>query len=536
MKTFDDYYQEIKQNIIDYWTQEGNSVRNMETDPVVNLLLSAVSYQAYHIHNKIDRFENKTIREFRDRSLPYHLIKPVPAFSIVETQLIEGCHEKIIDENCTFEFINSNKQHISFVPLLNTKVIDAKLKMAYQLEDNVWRIQLQSTTPIADLSGLSFYLNTDEHVEIKSIMCCGEQLPLIKPTQFNELPFTKWFNNTHLFLNQNYYLFGSFNYWQEIFVNNAAHLYYIGNVHTKTPQKATTEIELDVTFNKTVNSNNFMKINCIPVVNVEKREITIDDRNPIRDLTSASGEFLNLLYDEENGNNYEDVLIRQFDVERYNSHQLFEQMQDMLYRYNLDYYAFQNNRALKTGDILHHLKEVMEDIDNVVSKLDEKMQQDHYYAILTQKNQNIKKVVLQYLTTGGASGNGIKKDEKAVKTSASLNNSKTVLLSQGGKDAVKDESLKEDIAKYYHHTQDRLVTPADLMVFIKTFYFENIRLSDEIENMAINREEDHIVITVNLKNSSKLKQSNKNEILAKILQKQISVRSSGVLPFEVTVR
>jgi hypothetical protein len=537
MKTFDDYYKEIKQNIIDHWTKEGHAVRNMENDPVVNLLLSALSYQAYHIHNKIDQFENKTIKEFRDRMLPYHLVKPVPAFSIVETKLIEGCNEKIIDETCTFEFQNSKKQKVTFVPLLNTKVIDAELKMAYQLEETVWRIQLQTATPITDLSGLSFYLDTDKHIEIESITCCGERLPLLKPSQYNELPFTKWFNNTHLFLDQNYYLFGSFDYWQELFLTHSAQMYYIGRYHTKTPQNKATEIELDFTFNSATSSNNFVKINCIPVVNVEKEGVVVDERNPVKDLTTDTGEFLNLLYDEENRNDYENILIRQFNVERYNSYQLFEQMQEMLYRYNSDYYAFQNNRELKTGDILNNLQHVMEDIRDVVSKLDEKMREDHYYAILTKSNPNIKKVDLQYLTTAGASANGIRKDEKATRTPISLNNSKTVLLleTKGGSDAVKDEAQKEDIAKYYHHTKDRLVTPADIIIFIKTFHFENVKLKDEIENISIQREDEHITVTVHLKVNSSLKGSNQCEILSSTLQNKISLRSSGVLPFRVKI-
>jgi hypothetical protein len=548
MKTFDDYYKEIKQNIIDHWTREGHSVRNMENDPVVNLLLSALSYQAYHIHNKIDQFENKTIREFRDRTLPYHLIKPVPAFSIVEAKLIEGCNEKIMDETCAFEFQNSKKQKITFVPLLQTKLIDAELKMAYQLEENVWRVQLQAAKPIANLSGVSFYLDTNEPIEIESITCEGERLPLIKPSQYNELPFTKWFNNTHLFLNQNYYLFGAFDYWQKVFLTHATKLYYIGCSHITNemtnniiPQTANripqTAIELDFTFNNAVNANNFLKINCIPVVNVEKESVIVDERNPVKDLATDTGEFLNLLYDEDNQNDYDNILIRQFNVERYNSHQLFEQMQEMLYRYSSDYYAFQSHRELKTGDILNNLQLVMEDIGSVVSKLDEKMRQDHYYAILTKNNPNIKKVELKYLTTSGAAANGIRKEEKAIKAPVSLNAGKTALLleTKGGRDVITEETQKEDIAKYYHHTKDRLVTPADIIVFVKTFYFENVKLNNEIENISVCRENEHIAVTIHLKSNSDLSTPDKREILSALLQNQIMLRSSGILPFHVRI-
>jgi hypothetical protein len=409
--------------------------------------------------------------------------------------------------------------------------------MAYQLEENVWRVQLQAATPISNLSRISFYLDTDKEIEIESITCCGERLPLLKPSQYNELPFTKWFNNSHLFLNQNYYLFSAFNYWQEVFLNHATKLYYIGGSDTKIPQNEAKVIELDFTFNCATNSNNFLKINCIPVVNVEKEEVTIDEKNPVKDLTTDSGEFLNLLYEEENRKDYENILIRQFNVERYNSTQLFEQMQEMLYRYNSDYYAFQNNRELRTGGILNNLEDVMGDIRNVVSKLDEKMCKDHYYAILTKNNPNIKKADLKYLTTVGGSANGIKKDEKATKAPASLNISKTVLLleTKGGRDAVKEESQKEDIAKYYHHTQDRLVTPADIILFIKTFNFENVKLSDEIENISINREDEHIAVNINLKMNSDLRRTGKCGILSAMLQNHISLRSSGILPFRVKI-
>jgi hypothetical protein len=323
-------------------------------------------------------------------------------------------------------------------------------------------------------------------------------------------------------------------------------MYYVGNypipqTSNHIPQTSNhipqTTLELDVTFNSAINSNNFMKINCIPVVNVEKEEVTVDERNPVKTLTTDNAQFLNLLCDENSQNNYENILIRQFNVERYNSSQLFEQMQDMLYRYNSDYYAFQNNRELRNGDILNNLQLVMEDIRHVVSKLDEKMRPEHYYAILTRNNPDIKKVDLKYLTTAGASANGIKKDEKAAKTPVSLNNSKTFLLleTKGGRDALTDESQKEALAKYYHHTKDRLVTPADIIVFVKTFYFENVKLGDEIENVSVKREDEYITVSVNLKANSYLRTSDKRAVLSQTLQTGISLRSSGILPFRVVI-
>jgi len=534
MKTFEEYNKEIRESIIDHWMRDGYTVKNMESDPVINLLLSALAYQAFHIHNKINQYEEHTVREFRDRILPFYLIKPIPAFSIVEAKLKDGANEKLMDETCPFEFTNSKKQKFTFTPLLNTKIVNAELTMRSQLAENTWRVELKSSQPIDNLSGISFLVNTREPIEIESITYQNEKLPLLKPSQYYDLPFTKWFNNAHLFLNQNYYLFGTYDYWQELFLTHNTRLYYIGQYDKKIGENV---IELEIAFNSPVESNNLLKINCIPVVNVEKKEVALDERNPVKDLISDTGEFLNLLCDKENEKDYENILVRQYGVERYNSNQLFEQMQEMLYRYHTDYYAFQDIRELKTSDKLESLENIMEEIRSIVGKSEEKIPKSHHYAILKKNNSGAKKADLKYLTTAGAAANGMRKEEKPTKVPIPLDINKTVLLheTKGGRNSIKDETQKEDIAKYYFQTKDRLVTPADIHIFIKTFYYDNCKLNNEIENLAIKRENAFVSITIDLKEDSPLKNSEKTDLLAETLQSKINLKTTGVLPFKVKV-
>jgi len=537
MKRFEEYNQEIKKKIIDQWIKEGHSAQNIDNDPVINLLLTALSYQTFHIHKNIDQFEEKTIQELRNRTIPFHLLKPVPAFSIVETSLKAECEEKMVDETCSFEFLNSKKQKFVFAPLLNTKIVNAELKVRDQLEENRWSFELISHHPIENLSGLSFFLDTQEQIEIKSIRCGYDELPLIKPSQFNELPFTKLFKNAHLLLNQNYYLFGSYHFWQELFLTHNHSLYYIAPYATgKTSLNGPTEMELEITFNAPIYIDNNLKINCIPVVNVEKKEVTLNDRNPVKDLTPNTGEFLNLLCNEENENAIENVMIRQQGVERYNATQLFDQMQEILYRYNSDYYAFQDIRELKSTDKLDNLQNVIDEIRSIVHKSDERMTQDHHYAILKKNNQEIKQVELKYLVTSGGSANGIKKGEKAIKSPTVLDNNKTSLLieTKGGSNGIKDEMQKENIAKYYFQTKDRLVTPADIIVFIKTFYYNNNRLGDEIEYITIKQEVEYLNIIIKLINEDFLCEADKKQ-LSELLQTKITLKSSGILPFRVHI-
>jgi hypothetical protein len=537
MKRFEEYNKEIRKNIVDQWTKDGHTVKNMENDPVVNLLLSALSYQAYHIHKEIEQYEEKTLKEFSDRIVPFHLIKPLPAFSIIETKLKEGCNEKIIDETCSFDFVNSRKQKFTFTPLLNTKIINAELENVHRLAENVWNVALRLKAPVDNLSGLSFYIDTQEFIDIESIRYEGEELPLIKPSQYNELPFTGWFNNHHLLLNQNTCLFGTYDYWMEFFLTNTTQLFYIGQYETKKiPLNGQTHIELEITLSSPVDMDE-LKINCVPVVNAEKEEITLDARNPIQKLSSDTNEFLNLLCsNNEDEKNIENVFIRQYGVERYNSNQLFEQLQEILYKYNSDYYVFQDIRELKNTDKLENLQNIIDEIRTIVAKSEEKKTKEHYYAILKRNNNETKRINLKYLTTAGASANGIKKGEKTTKTHIAIDNNKTTLLieTKGGNNSVNSEIQKENISKYYFQTKDRLITPADIIIFIKTFYYGETKLGDETENIAVKPQNEYVDIIIQLKNDTSINDADKKQ-LSEILKTKITLKSSGILPFRVRI-
>ncbi|MCL1851355.1 MAG: hypothetical protein FWF70_08160 [Bacteroidetes bacterium] len=538
MKRFDDYNNEIRKNIIDLWAKDGYMVKNVETDPVVNLFITALSYQAYHIYNYIDQYEERTLRDLRDRTVPFHLLKPYPAFTIIETKLKDGSDEKIIDETCSFEFMSSSKkQKFAFAPLLNTKVINAELEVVNKIDNNVWTIALECTAPLDNLTGLSFYIDTPDFVTIESIKYRGDELPVIKPSQYNDLPFTKWFNNNHLLLKHNYYLFGTHDYWREVFLTHSNKLYIIDQYDPSAIHLDGRTIQLEITFNSAVDIYNILKINCIPIVNVEKKEIVLDIRNPIKEFSTDSGEFLNLLCMEGYEKDFDNILVRQHGVERFNSNKLFEQIQEMLNKYYSDYFAFQNIREFNTTDKWENLQYMMNEIRSIVSKSDDKKIKDHYYAILKKENIDVKKVDLNYLITQGTSVNGMFRDGKAVKTPLALDMAKTFLLmeTKGGRDAIQNEAQKEDIAKYYFQTKDRLVTQADIIAFIKTYYYGEKRLGDEIMNLSIVPKEDIINIIISLKNDSYIRKMEKTDLVAEELQTKITLRSSGILPFKVYV-
>jgi hypothetical protein len=535
MKTLEEYHKEVKQNAIAYWTKgDYTAFKNMEKDPVVNLMLSALSYQAFHLQRRIKQYEEKTLKDFRDRIIPFHLIKPTPAFSIVEAKMLKTFDKAVINEDSIFEF-----KKYKFSPLLETHIINAELKIVSQHEKSVW-VELESVNPIKDLYGMSIYIDTNDIIDIASIKCGDYKLPLIKPSQYNELPFTKMFNNAHLFQDQNYYLYGSYDYWQELFLTNTSNLFYIGQYDIKDIFLSETEnIQLEIVFNSPVDVND-IKINCIPVVNVEQKEAVLNEKNPVQEL-SSDGEFLNLLYDNESGKNADSFLIRQHGIERYNPKQLLEQIQEMVYHYVADYYAFQSIDELKNGDKIRKMQEVLDEMSDIAANFEEDSQKEHYYAVLKKHKDGNEKVDLKYLVTYGKAANGIRKSEKAIKAPNCIERNKTVLLldTKSGRNSIKDENRKENIAKYYFLTKDRLVTATDIRLFIKTFYYtendEAKLLDSDIENIGIERKNGYIEITITLLEDSELKNTDKAQSLAATLQKNIELRSSNTIPFIVRI-
>jgi len=532
MKTQEQYYKEVINNAIALWDKT-NAFPNMEKGPVVNLLLQALAYQSYQIQKNIENYEENMLRNLRDRIVPHHLMQPVPAFSIVQIQpKKEADAEIIIDENHSFEFKKNNKEKYNFAPLFTTKIVDAKLDCSYESYNTDTIVCTLQPNQTIDPSGISLYFDTDEPVEIVKIIERNRnvEIPIIKPNQYNELPFTAWFNNNHWFLTENFYLFGTYDYWQEIFLTNTTNLYYIGNYDASDDIQ---NIEFEIILKEPVNTENLqVKINCVPVVQVEKNEITLEKNNPIKELVGKHNkdcEFLHLLCntDEPDVEKYTNkFMIRQFGVERYNPRMLLEQLREIERRYVSDYYAFQDigindftidkkDTVVKTlQDVIREIIKKITDKNNTSVSLGNYTEKgSNYYAVL--RKETHENTHINYLTTSGDWANGIKKEEKA-KTSPAFD-VQLLIDTQGGRNAIIDESQKEDIAKYYFQTKDKLITIAD----IRAFCYKELG-SETVEKITIEKSNNSLTITI-MQNGNRKVEDKKLHIL----QKKLSLRTNN---------
>jgi len=525
---------------LEMWEEKGE-LREIEKDPVVRLLFSALAYQSHAISQEIASFRELTVNEFRNKMIPYHLIKPFPAYGIMQTKLQDNSNSKAeplttfrMDENCIFEF---GKTKTPFAPLFNTKIINAAItdKQINQKDHSI-ELTLSSKGIIENFAGTTFFIEGIEPVQDIEITMDNEPLPLIKPHDYDNLPFTNWFNNHFTTAEENQLQLGCFDYWQELYLKQQVKLYIIDDYPTGKIANRGISPVFTVRFKNLLHPEALrhftISINCFPVVNVMKNTTFLTEDEPLRKLSTDNSAFLNLLVDKNSDNNASDYYIRHFGLERYSPKELIYQLNDLFNRFISDYYAFKDVEELKKGDKMENLYKMFKDLLPVIKK-DYKDVHPSVYAImklndkLARTGANIK---INYLTTNGESANGFKKGEKPVSVDPFLNKEHTMLLTEtsGGRNEERNEDNLNHLVRYNLLTKDRLVTSTDLKAFC---YRE---LQNKIRNVSVTKTCEQISITIQLKENIRL-EPEEITYYEMLIQQKITVRSLLCIPVYVKI-
>jgi hypothetical protein len=229
--SFEQHRRHLIKEAIEHWEEKGELL-NIEEDPVIKLFFSALAYQSYSISREISTFKGKVVSEFRDKLIPYHLIKPFPAMSVVETSLgnnkdasVKSMTSFLVDEKCTFEF---GKNKISFAPLFKTTILNAGIsEKKIDNNNNTIQLTLSSNEVIEDFSGMSFYFEDSEMTPDVEISLNNQLLPVIKPDDCDNLPFIDWFQHHYHLSEDNQLQYGNYDYWLEFYVRRHINICYI---------------------------------------------------------------------------------------------------------------------------------------------------------------------------------------------------------------------------------------------------------------------------------------------------------------------
>lgn len=492
----------LKSDILNVWNKEGKwdlenpeaPYNGMENDPIVNLLLTAVVYQSNLISDELGSFNDSLIDEIFDLLLPYDLVRPVPAIAMMETSLNKGKQSFLLDDSSHFVIKKKNsksKASFSFYPVINTKIINARIVDINRISNNKWNVHLFLENSDDSLAGMTFCFDNIDFYDLK-VSWNDEVIPVIKPKEIDRLPLNPMFSaNNHIYNSSMVYSIET--QWFDLFAENDMNLYMIPLYYDKPIENNDVNLVFefdDCPFEMELDTDNF-RINCFPIVNVilnnnnNSKPFILSESRPIVCISSenwqtntdnsneAPNYFMNLiLLDDDDYRNKDRFILRRFGAERFNLNELLILGKKLTQKYQSDFYAFQSVEQLQNSSVLQKLDEVLKEIIDILNKQD--TPRFGIYAILKHIRSNAlpdNVININALFTNGCNANCNEKDvsinaQSHLASILDIKHTRLITNITGGKDPVIDTDAKQQLAKYYVQTNDRIITRNDMRSFI----------------------------------------------------------------------
>lgn len=550
---------ELLREALEIWRQGDNSdqLDGIEKDPVFSLLMNALAYQENEIDNDISRLKQEIADDFARLMTPFEVGHAIPASAVVETMPDNSLAEVSVNKDSIFKL----EGRYSFMPLFNSKVINASIGSVERLDGRRWKVEFNFSNPIKDLSGFCF-ATRDIDYKTLSVKIQGSKLRLIRPWNYTELPFTPYFSPDSLIYTHGEAYTGSM-LPMDIFVRQNIRMFWIDEF--KSSVESGEQTKLDMVFEFSGISENFifdaskLVLNTILLVNAEEKEVSLSSQTPITRIAgysegnndNISQQFLQLIRPSYNQLYSSTQLeVRRVSGDRFNQASLVKLLTSIVNKYHTDFYAFQNLDEMKSDKLLYNLQELIARMIRASKK--EKLRNMGGVYLLLHNRSRMKdpsfSLNVKYLTTSGAGVNSSLKNDATFQSPANLNQTSTKQITRPvtGSDEVASETISKTLLRYYMITGDRIVTPADIKLFCMTELERIYGLSeDTIERVTVatrqSKEEYgsgyEICVDIHLNDSPIIKRSlaGRLPMIEIVLQKMLEVRSTGIYPFRVTI-
>lgn len=556
----------LKNKILTVWNNEGKwdlenpdaQYNGLENDPIVNLLLTAVVYQTNLIKEELNAFNSSLVDDCYDYLLPYNLVSPVPAIAMMEAYPNKGRKSIVLDDLSRFVVKKKNsksKAPLSFYPIVKTKIINAKIEDIKRISDNTWDIELYLEEPDDNLAGVSFYFDEMKFSDIK-VYHNHEEIPIIKPWEIDRLPLNAMFSaNNHIYNSSMVY--GVETQLFDLLAENDMNLFMVPAYY----DKPLGENHLHLTFEFVgctsdidLYNDNF-HINCFPIVNVvlnnnnNSMPFVLTESKPIvcisnENTNDAPSYFMNLaLLDDNDYRDKDKFILRRFGAERFNLNELLILGKKLTHKYQSDFYAFQSIEQFQNSSVIQKFDDLLKEILEILSKQDNPS--FGIYAILkhTRSNSSLNNAIkINALFTNGSFANCNDRDVTIMPPSFLTNvldAKSTRLLTKitGGKNPVIDNDVKQQMAKYYILTNDRIVTRNDLKSFVKQQLVMRGIKSECIHDISISNQliDDSFIQNVEIVFDNSIK-NNEFTIMLRIIEKLANLRCTNGCDIRISIK
>lgn len=531
--------------------QKGDHIDQLEglaTDPVFTLLMTALAYRANEMDSEIERLRQDVLDEFARLLMPYEASHAVPATTVVEAELQNDVPELTLTETSIFTLPDSG---FTFMPLLRSRLINATINSVIRLDGRRWKVVINFSTPISDLSGLTFAVRDARFKDLKITVNGHQMLPLIKPWDYANLPLQPCFSVAALLYNRAQMYQASLTPL-EIYARQNVALFSVA--HTGTAHLLPVESDrVELTFDFTGIPTNFVfdkdhiKLNTILLVNAKLSTATLTADKPIVRL--AGEQLMHLLPPaSEQLFGKTPVTVRRIGADRFNRAALRRLVNSLSTKFDSDYYAF---LQVDNANIKTILTRIQEGLVQLIKSTQNNalVEQPGVYLMLERKaiaNQAVS-LDISYLTTSGAALNGNIKPDSQFTSPAGIKSTSVRQIASPiyGIDETDNTESAQTMLRYYMVTNDRIVTPADIKLFcyarLMSLYTIGPDLVDDISvRNRLTEQSDSgycIQVSIVLHDNSFIRRTFEDKIpqAEMLLQTMMEIRSNQLYPIYVSI-
>ena len=552
--------EELLREAFNIWRQSDDNDRleGLESDPVLKLMITALAYQVNESTSDLEAMKTEVMEDFAQLLTPYEVGHAVPATAVVETVLQDSVAEVELNAQSTFMLNGTN---FAFMPLLRTRLLNAKVSSIVRMDGRRFKCTLHFNSPVKDLSGFAFAVDSLDFQDL-SVSIRDQQLPLIRPWDYSELPLQDCFGLDTILYNRSQTYEASVT-CLDLFARQNIRMFVIrDHAPARFLSSETDAIDLIFEFSgisdKFVFDKQHLSLNPIVLVNAQLHLATLSGQTPIvrvagydKNEDHVNLQFLHAVRPSEEqlyGNSL--IEVRKVAADRFNQGRLVRLLNALIARYHSDFYAFQGLQGFSGDKTMQALQEMLTKLMDIAKK-DQLRQVPGVYLLL----RNLRLIEsgkgsldVSYLTTAGAGVNASLNADSTFSVPGGLSAAQTRQISNPvmGRDETTEEAALASLSRYYIATNDRIVTPADIKLFCYNELLNRYGIvRDMVRSLTVNRRQQmerhgcgyEIVVEIVLTDNSFVRRSFAEKVsrVEILMQKMIEVRSTNIYPVIVTL-
>lgn len=424
-----------------------------DMDPVARMLFISMLNEVQKVQDHVDEVSQQIVEKYCSDFIPNYKVGAIPSIAIIAPKFKQKKDTGSIQvgNGAVFSYkVEGVKNHLNYVPLFATTVIP--YNDLFILSHSLLTHQGESTTismnaankmwvgialpvEVESLTGMSILIKGTRGIAPKRIIV-GDNTDLEFATmrEMENVVMAEPFDAQQ----SSRQFFSCVEAWKERLLNmeNATLIYITDKLNDRDvfkprpfPNSFKQELEDNVLNCFTPNivwlklefpdgfaipDNRELIINALPVVNVDQNTLTLTQATPIAKLQKQEDAFFLSVTETSSGgikqgfgSLNQDIIIRDFDANRYHNGDLYRDVRNLYNRFIDDYYAFIEYNGVKDGEALKQLRQTINQIGKGVGERNAKFKFDSGTYVMKNMNQeqSSSAIKVSYLTTQGKIGN-----------------------------------------------------------------------------------------------------------------------------------